>query len=330
MKTRMTGQIRGRRGFTLIELLVVIAIIAILAAILFPVMATVREQGRQSSTMSKLYSAYQGAKLYYEDEGHYPTTLFGYAEVEDNTLNPPYRPALTADAADSIVPFKDIHGTFRTNIGASNENVFHGYTYRHQIKDAETFISPVEPVNAQKDVRKVYYPVNAPMSIANGASIDADGFLHNGVVVNWIPSGTPSGCSNYPSLTPDAEYPGASYLNQPKLFYTMDSLDIGPMLDANGKAVKDSATGAGVYELHYSPDWSRVLGSVCDVDPATGSARVTQLKYKNPPTDRTVLTYVTHHSAYSRQGTVILLLLNGTAKKIDSKLAFGTLPLNYK
>jgi len=39
-------------GFTLIELLVVIAIIAILAAILFPVFAQVREKARQSSCMS--------------------------------------------------------------------------------------------------------------------------------------------------------------------------------------------------------------------------------------------------------------------------------------
>src|SRR5580704_6659915 len=36
------------KGFTLIELLVVIAIIAILAAILFPVFAKVREKARQT------------------------------------------------------------------------------------------------------------------------------------------------------------------------------------------------------------------------------------------------------------------------------------------
>ena len=41
-----------RRGFTLIELLVVIAIIAILAAILFPVFAKVREKARQTSCAS--------------------------------------------------------------------------------------------------------------------------------------------------------------------------------------------------------------------------------------------------------------------------------------
>jgi prepilin-type N-terminal cleavage/methylation domain-containing protein len=42
------------KGFTLIELLVVIAIIAILAAILFPVFAKVREKARQTTCASNL------------------------------------------------------------------------------------------------------------------------------------------------------------------------------------------------------------------------------------------------------------------------------------
>ena len=45
---------RNKSGFTLIELLVVIAIIAILAAILFPVFAKVREKARQTACASNL------------------------------------------------------------------------------------------------------------------------------------------------------------------------------------------------------------------------------------------------------------------------------------
>jgi prepilin-type N-terminal cleavage/methylation domain-containing protein/prepilin-type processing-associated H-X9-DG protein len=60
-----------RFGFTLIELLVVIAIIAILAAILFPVFAKVREKARQTTCASNekqlLLSILQYASDYDED-----------------------------------------------------------------------------------------------------------------------------------------------------------------------------------------------------------------------------------------------------------------------
>src|SRR5262249_13352058 len=56
-----------RRGFTLIELLVVIAIIAILAAILFPVFAQVREKARQSSCLSNQKQVALGVLMYAQD-----------------------------------------------------------------------------------------------------------------------------------------------------------------------------------------------------------------------------------------------------------------------
>lgn len=44
----------GRSGFTLIEILIVLAIIALLAAILFPVFAKVRERGRTTACASNM------------------------------------------------------------------------------------------------------------------------------------------------------------------------------------------------------------------------------------------------------------------------------------
>ena len=62
------------RGFTLIELLVVIAIIAILAAILFPVFAKVREKARQTSCLSNLKQISLAALQYGQDnnESYFP------------------------------------------------------------------------------------------------------------------------------------------------------------------------------------------------------------------------------------------------------------------
>ncbi len=55
------------KGFTLIELLVVIAIIAILAAILFPVFARVREKARQTTCLSNLKQLGLAAYMYSQD-----------------------------------------------------------------------------------------------------------------------------------------------------------------------------------------------------------------------------------------------------------------------
>lgn len=56
-----------KRGFTLMELLVVIAIIAIVAAILFPVYARVKEKGKQTVCMSNLRQIGAGFSMYLMD-----------------------------------------------------------------------------------------------------------------------------------------------------------------------------------------------------------------------------------------------------------------------
>ncbi|MGD9497959.1 MAG: DUF1559 domain-containing protein [Armatimonadota bacterium] len=59
----------GRGAFTLIELLVVIAIIGILAGMLFPVYARVREKARTASCASNLRQVGMATAMYAEDFG---------------------------------------------------------------------------------------------------------------------------------------------------------------------------------------------------------------------------------------------------------------------
>jgi len=69
---------QNQKGFTLIELLVVIAIIAILAAILFPVFAKVREKARQTTCLSNEKQLGLAFVQYNEDyDGHFPGGISG-------------------------------------------------------------------------------------------------------------------------------------------------------------------------------------------------------------------------------------------------------------
>ncbi len=78
---------RMRTGFTLIELLVVIAVIAILAAMLLPVLSRARESARRSLCLSNLRQLALEMHMYVNDYGEYfppgsvkwaDTTRFSY------------------------------------------------------------------------------------------------------------------------------------------------------------------------------------------------------------------------------------------------------------
>lgn len=69
--------LKNRRGFTLIELLVVVAIIAILAAILYPVLVSAREQARQKKCLANLKQLATACRTYADDNnGHSPNPAY--------------------------------------------------------------------------------------------------------------------------------------------------------------------------------------------------------------------------------------------------------------
>ena len=107
----------------------------------------------------------------------------------------------------------------------------------------------------------------------------------------------------------------------------MDSMDIGPMLNTDGTIINFPGTSTPRYELHYSPDWTQQFGLNCD--PQVGAPYVAQLKYANPPSERTLITYVTQHVATTHSSKVLALTLNGNVRKVDVVIAGQQFPLNY-
>ena len=72
-----TIKVKARGAFTLIELLVVIAIIAILAAMLLPVLGRAKESARKISCMNKIHQLGLSLILYLDDTGgNYPPRLW--------------------------------------------------------------------------------------------------------------------------------------------------------------------------------------------------------------------------------------------------------------
>ncbi len=94
---------KPRPGFTLIELLVVIAIIAILAAILFPVFAKVRENARAIACASNLKQIGVGLMQYSQDNDEYLVRNWsgnnGWQASDPNAAAPKYK------WMDTIQPF---------------------------------------------------------------------------------------------------------------------------------------------------------------------------------------------------------------------------------
>ena len=95
-----------RRGFTLIELLVVIAIIAILASILFPVFAQVREKARSISCMSNMKQIGLGVMQYVQDyDEAFPFAI-------DDTNGNQWNSGLVNHWQGAIVPYIKANGVF--------------------------------------------------------------------------------------------------------------------------------------------------------------------------------------------------------------------------
>ena len=106
---------QARRGFTLVELLVVIAIIAILAALLLPVLSKAKQKAWRSVDLNNLKQLGVSVHLYtadYQDSMPWPNWMSG----EENTYQEGWLYALDAAATGSD-RFKVATGSFWQFLG---------------------------------------------------------------------------------------------------------------------------------------------------------------------------------------------------------------------
>lgn len=86
-KTEMTywdaRPLQPRRGFSLIELLTVIAIIAVLAALLYPVVVAQQAKAHRNACAGNLATIAGGLRMYKLDTGFYPPVLYGFVHNRD-------------------------------------------------------------------------------------------------------------------------------------------------------------------------------------------------------------------------------------------------------
>ncbi len=272
------------RGFTLIELLTVIAIIAVLAAILFPVFGRVRAQVRETSCLSNLHEIYVATKLYREDNGKFPAALLGFVQSD----------ALGLDGKP----------TFYTEVSPGHPISLDSITYRplttsqKYLKDIGVFNCPDAINNATRlSVSRAWYPAGTPLSLSGNPVLFSDLVKDNCCSTTVIPTG-------------NRVY-----------YYTFDSYDTGPILDANGKptTVVDFDGTPVTQEVHYTLDWT---GGSGPTDPSN------QLKYPDPPQDKTVLTWCNYHVGYAGSNKFMVLLLNGKASAVPASRWTG--PLTFQ
>ena len=123
-----------RKGFTLIELLVVIAIIAILAAILLPVLARAREAGRRGVCISNLKQIGTALAMYANDyEERYPIDTATVADRRTiqmlSCLVPQYAEDYRAFRCPSDLNYEKANSTAANVLGAPYDKLDNRCSY---------------------------------------------------------------------------------------------------------------------------------------------------------------------------------------------------------
>lgn len=304
-----------RKGFTLIELLVVIFIIALLAAIIFPVGARVKDNAYRNSDSANMNALRTAINLYRVDQGGYPPQLMGYATLYYS--GPSMGNVVPAEKAlnfllPSRVPNVE---TFRPTNDHQSDTAFTTAVWPHQdSRPAQT--APFLDLNGDGVVDNSAYPTGC-----SGAACYYDDdtrarqFYGPGTTVQRSLS-----FSDYnqattvynqnPLVGGETAPTTGSSVTLPAYFYNISGYDVA--------TIKVSGGGSR-NELRYARCWTDFclnLGGNAHDDPR-------QLIYNDPP-ESTVVTWDSYFRDYTGDSVPthdkrdIVLFLNGTAAPKDS------------
>lgn len=278
-------------GFTLIELLVVIAIIAILAAIIFPVYARVKDSANRNADMSNMNSIRTALALYKVDQGAYPPQLLGYVTLY--TSGPNMGNVIPVNQLTTALYPKRVNSlqTFRPAYLNGTDAQFASVTNAVWPSVNSSFNGATDPTAC--------YGLSSPnTNCALQEFTQTDGFI-----------GTKTDSSS--GLTVIGA--GAGYSNTLQ-FYSVSGYETALV----------KSPGGNYRELRYAPFWTGY-----GLDGGSSSDEVRQLGYNEPP-ETTVITWDSYFRDYDATSTPtrggkrdIVLFLGGGARPYDSLDVFN-------
>jgi prepilin-type N-terminal cleavage/methylation domain-containing protein len=168
-----------------------------------------------------------------------------------------------------------------------------GFLYPTYVRSIETFRCPNNPVTNQQVTTTASFSSTSPW---NAFLVGATG--HDYPLFDPALGGF--GFKSLPS----------SYASVPISFYAYDSYDTTAAIGADGKRTPGPLGGPG-YLIAYTRDWTRG-GGAADAP--------NQLKYSNPPPDKTILTWCNYHVAVAGADICPMILASGTARSTNYKL----------
>ena len=248
-------RVNARFAFTLIELLVVIAIIAILTAILLPVFASVRENARQSTSISNLKDIQQKMEQFKLDNHRYPDVLFGY-----------YVPGTAANPSTMKNALSLAQAAGNTPAGIPYASIYFPGLYPAYIKDPEEFTDPNNSVNSSdtsKFTTQLPTYTVAPCNPRNDETLT--GLSSSSCTV------TSSGATSTPK-------PGDAVATT-RSFYLADAYDSSP-----------TVTGTNTVNTTFVVRYQTARELTGSTDPSYNR----QLRWQNPPAS-TLVTATTYH-----------------------------------